>query len=454
MCFRYLAANREVLRDDVEFARVKHGVLAQVALADGAGLLCNSAAALAQDVSAAPTIGTAFDRMRTTAVADRVVPGYEPRGVRLGGFLLSPELDAGALAVDNLYASPNNAKGDIGAVVSPGFALTSQWSTNFLALTGGATYIRYLSASTEDSDLYRAKVQGRYDINPELAVSAYGDYHQNQVSRTQPGNILGLAHPLTYGVLSGGGRLAWTSNRVRVAIKGDYHRVNYDNLVFNSGLVQPPMGLNRHEGKVTGTAEYAVTSDVSLLVEASTDRTAYALSEGLLARPDRSSKKHELLIGSSFAFTDFLRGELALGYIDQQFDSPIYKNYKGFGGRLKLQLFATQLTTAEFDLSRTLNEADNPLDSNYVMTSATLKLDHELLRNVVLSPSLNYSRNSFQQIGLSETQLRAGFNAAWLLDRSLSLQAQYQHIFSWANSSRVDLNFDVNFFKITAIYKL
>ena len=387
-------------------------------------------------------------------MADRVVPGYEPRGVPLGGFLLSPELDAGIVAVDNLYASPGKAAADIAAAVSPGFALTSQWSRNLLAVTGSATYTHYLSATTEDSDLYRTRVRGRYDISPELAVSAYGDYHQDQVSRTQPGSILGLARPLSYTVLSGGGRLTWTNNRLRVAIKGDYRRVNYDNLVFNSGLVQSPLGLNRHEGIITGTAEYALTSAVSLLVQASTNRTAYTLSDGQVPGPDRSSKKHELLFGTSFEFTDFLRGELALGYIDQQFDSAVDKNYKGFGGRLKLQLFATQLTTAEFDLSRTLNEADNPLDSNYVMTSATLKLNHELFRNVVLSPSVTVSQNSFQQIGLGESQLRATFNATWLLDRSLSLRAQYQHVFSWSNSSQVGLNFNVNAFSITAIYRI
>lgn len=414
---------------------------------------CACDAAHAQDVSAAPTINTAFDRTRTTAVADRIIAGYEPRGVTLGGFLLSPQLDAGVIAIDNVYVAQTNGVGDLSFEALPSFVLASQWSQNQLTLSGGEAVTRYVTHATENSNLAQIKAQGRYDIDPHLALYAYGEYRQSLVPRTQPGVLQGLKNPLFYNIADTGSRLTWTSNPVRIAVSYEYRSLDYDNISYSSGLVTPPAGLSRNQVTVTARAEYALTSDLALLVQAQGESLDY---KQFAAFPivDRSSHKHELLAGSSFEVTDFVRGEVALGFIEQQFDSPGYKNFSGFGGRAKIQFFPTGLTTAEFDLSRTLNEADNPLESSFAMTNATFKIDHELYRNVILTPSITYISDRFVQLDRTDTQLKLGFSVGWLFDHNLSLHAQYQYVHSNTNDLAAGLRFNVNVLSVILTYKI
>ena len=52
-------------------------------------------------------------------VGERVPPGYEPIGYRVGGVFFYPRLFAGMRFDSNVYASPTNAQSDIFFVLSP-----------------------------------------------------------------------------------------------------------------------------------------------------------------------------------------------------------------------------------------------------------------------------------------------------------------------------------------------
>lgn len=414
---------------------------------------CLATVACAQDVTTAPTIGTVFDRTRSTAVADRIIPGYEPRGIAVGAFLLSPQIDAGAFAIDNVYANLDNGVKDIAFELAPSLALASQWSQNQLSLTGGETSTRYVSHGSENSDLGQVKAQGRYDLDTHLALYGYGEFRQDEVARTQPGVLQGLKRPLFYNLAGAGTRVTWTSNPVKATVAYDFRSLDYNTIEYNSGFLSPPAGLSRQQATLSASGEYALTSDLALIVLGRAEAIDYKHFDGFPVL-DRSSHKAELLFGSSFEFTDFVRGEVAVGFISQRFVASELKNYSGFGGRAKIQLFPTGLTTVEFDLSRTLNEADNPLDSNFTMTAATIKVDHELYRNVILTPSITYSSNNYLQIGRADTQLRIGFSARWMLDRNFTIQAQYQFVHSDTNDFAAGLRFNVNILSLNLTYRI
>jgi uncharacterized protein (PEP-CTERM system associated) len=54
-----------------------------------------------------------------------------------------------------------------------------------------------------------------------------------------------------------------------------------------------------------------------------------------------------------------------------------------------------------------------------------VEVQHELLRNVLLNGTLGYTRDDFQGTSRADNVYAAGFGASYLLNRNLSLNANY-----------------------------
>ncbi|MGN6121863.1 MAG: outer membrane beta-barrel protein, partial [Sphingomonas oligoaromativorans] len=61
-------------------------------------------------LGATPLMGQ--DEQRDMSIMSLPRPGYEPRTLTAGGFLLVPSLEADATYNDNIFATPDRRKGD------------------------------------------------------------------------------------------------------------------------------------------------------------------------------------------------------------------------------------------------------------------------------------------------------------------------------------------------------
>ncbi|MBL7599222.1 outer membrane beta-barrel protein, partial [Escherichia coli] len=72
---------------------------------------------------------------------------------------------------------------------------------------------------------------------------------------------------------------------------------------------------------------------------------------------NRDSSGYEALVGVNFEVGAVARGELAVGYISQEYDSAAFSNIDGFGARAQVQWFPTELTTFTVTGSRTIEDS-------------------------------------------------------------------------------------------------
>src|SRR3546814_7236260 len=72
-------------------------------------------------------------------------------GVRLGGFLLLPDLTVAESFNSNIYATQNNPASDFITALSPKVDLRSDWGSHALNLHADSTLVRY---TTHDSENY------------------------------------------------------------------------------------------------------------------------------------------------------------------------------------------------------------------------------------------------------------------------------------------------------------
>lgn len=384
-------------------------------------------AAHAQDVSASPTVGTQFDRRRSVAVGERVQQGYEELGRRVGGFVIYPRIKAVAAFDNNVLAQSSDAQGDVAFSLEPSVRAVSEWTRHQVGLSATAAATRFAKLETENSETFAVRADGRYDAGDELRLYAYTDYRRDVERRSAPGALRVSQRPAAYNTASAGAQLTWQGNRLRLQASGSAAKIDYADIVFRDGLVIDSRELDRSRYQAALRADYAVNPNLAVLVGGTIGKTDFDPPPGAIT-PDRSARRAELLGGVSFEFTDLLRGEVALGYIHQDFRTPGLKGFGGLGGRAELEYFPTRLTTVRLDASRTLQEAGNPIAPSFRRTRVGVRVDHELYRQVLVSAFADYEASRFQLPDRTEHRPHAGMSGQYLLDRHVTLFARYDYL--------------------------
>ncbi|MGZ9034047.1 MAG: outer membrane beta-barrel protein, partial [Rhodospirillales bacterium] len=160
---------------------------------------------------------------------------------------------------------------------------------------------------------------------------------------------------------------------------------------------------------------------------------------------DRDSWGYTAAGGLAVDFGGITFGEIYAGYLQQFYDDSDLDNVSAptFGGALAWN--ATTLTTVSVAVERAVFETTATGASAYVSTSGELTVDHELLRNVILTAGGAVTNNDYEGINRTDWFYIGNLSARYLLNRNLYLSAGY--LFRHRTSDEVN-NFDQNVFRI------
>lgn len=409
-------------------------------------------AASAQDVSASPEVGTQFDRNRTVAVAQRVQPGFEETGTRLGSLILYPRLRGLAAFEDNVRASPADRQGDVAFSIEPSVRGVTDWSRHQVGISASAAVTRFAKLDTENTETFAVRADGRYDLGDELRLFGSAGIRRDVERRSAPGALRNSLRPAVYNTATAATQLTWQGNRLRLSADGSVARIDYRDVTTVEGLVFDSRELNRSRYQVGIRADYALTADLALLITGTWGKIDYNLPPTSLT-PDRSARRAELLGGVSFEFTDLLRGEVAVGYIDQDFRNALIPDFSGLGGRAQIEYFPSRLTTVHVEASRTLQEAGNPLAPTYQRTRAGVRVDHELFRHVVLSGSADFENDRFRLPARKERRWHFSGSAQYLLNRNVTLFGRYDYLRVTTSPAQIGRKLTDNVISVGLLFK-
>ncbi len=90
--------------------------------------------------------------------------------------------------------------------------------------------------------------------------------------------------------------------------------------------------------------------------------------------------------------------------------------------------FPTELTTVNLNGSRTIEDPVDAGSQAYISTNLSAGVDHELLRNVLLSAQASYGKDNYETINRDDK--RTGFNASatYLMNRNVGLILTYTYL--------------------------
>ena len=416
----------------------------------GTSICCLVVAASAQ----AQQVGEQFRRDHNVSVRDRPRPELEPLRIRAGAFTLAPKATASVTSDDNIYATKNNETDDLIGTLIGEIAATTNWSRHDVTANVKLQNDAYQDHSEEDATTYAANVTGRVDVMRDFALVGGARFEHDVEARTASGIAsTTLAKPVRYD-LSGfdlGGARAF--NRLRVTAAYSYRDIDYDDARDLNNLVVDQDYRDHSTERASLRGDYAVSPNTALFVKAEGNRRRYdsASSGGF----NRDSDGYVITTGADLDLTGVIRGLVQVGYLSQDFEDPSTSDISGFAASGEIEWFPTQLTTVTFRAAREVQDTGLITSPAALATTGGVQVDHELLRNLLLTGRYEYSTSDYQRIDRKDDRSAAIFGVNYLANRHFNVQLFYSYLkqSSSGDPSAVGVDYTVNRLSISLVAK-
>lgn len=354
----------------------------------------------------------AQERDESVSVRERPRPEYDPLGVRLGGFNLNASLDLGVASTDNLFAEETNEQDDMIYTAGLRGRLQSNWRRHALGFEAGATTVSHEDFSSEDYDTSFAGVSGRLDVGSNTQISGRARMAHEVESRRDPDAPASTDPLVEYDRTDVSVSAQHTFSRFRVGATASQQDREYDGLASNRDF---------DETAFNGRFEGEVTPNIGLFVSGTVDERDYENTPGL------NSEGQTYLVGAALRLTDLMRGEIAVGQFERDYDDPAIGSSDGLAIAANLEWYITRLTTVTLDARRNSEENVGDTVTPFVESRYGARVDHELLRNVILTGGLQAGSREYDDvIARDDDFFYADVGADWLINRRLVLNGRFE----------------------------
>jgi hypothetical protein len=354
-----------------------------------AAMLCSGAAQAQTQTQST----TAAEQGSVTQQTDS---GLAPTGVTLGSYRFFPTLSSTVSYDTNIYNRRTPEVSDGYARFAPSVDLRSLWARHSLALQVDGDVRRYFKNTSENSAQYGADVAGRYDIASNALLFVTGDiaYYQKAVGltlRTTPGRLL-------FELRGNAGRYDYVDNRSGNTVV---------DLSFRD-FVSTSLGAR---------AGYAVGPGTYIFVDGAKNWARYPNS----TTTDRNSDGFSLNGGLRINLNPLVGGELAVGYIKQNFSSPLFSDVSGLGYSGSIFWNPTALLSLRFNANRSIQRAPVIASAGIDQSRFELSVDYAPLRRLLFTASGQYVRSAFRGLGVSDDQFVETFTGRYNVNRYIDL---------------------------------
>lgn len=370
---------------------------------------------------------------RGVTVAGRPRADFDPIGVRLGGFRLDAAAELGLGYDDNLFGTARNSQADGFSSLGAELGVASDWSTHAVGLAGRVERRSYFDTGSLDWTDYSIGGFGRYDITPDTSVELRLARVQEHLDVTsvdvQQAGTPGRARPVPYAYNEAEIRGRTRFNRLGLLLLGNWRGYSFDNV----DLGPAPAPGAPAPGDVSRFDFNAATAAVGLSYELAPGRflnliTRYQdITYDDAAQRGRDNQTWEVLAGFTYDFDGIWAFRAAAGYRERDYEGAGLANLSGpaFEGAVTWQ--PTTITTVTFAARRTIEESIRTSAVSFTRTLAQARVDHEYLRNVILSGELGVDRREYENPDQHSTDGYALLEARWLINRNLALVGSYRH---------------------------
>lgn len=399
-----------------------------------------------------------------SSVTSREASRLRQGGLRTGSFLVLPSVQFDLAYNDNIRATETNSTSDGIATVRPEVSVESIWNNHSFRLNGRYQKTAYFDNSSENVSEYGVAANGRLDISRQTRLAASVDYNRLAERRGDLGSFQSTAERVKFSTLGGTLSLDQGLGDLTVRAEARAQTWRYDDVALAGGTVVDQSF--RNFSVVSGSLQtgYSVSPITQFFTRATVEARRYDLRRGdvgfdPITGVDRSSNSFRLEFGVQRELTQLLTANVRVGYLNFRYPDPTVRDLKVLAYSATLRWNVTPLTSIYVDGERGVDETVSPTTAGNLRDEVRLKVDHELLRNFVVTgrarlgwikPSVVNAGPGFVLGNSRERQFE--FESRYYIKDRLRLQFAVRH--QARNSSTSFLNFKSNTVSVGMHYAL
>lgn len=377
---------------------------------------------------------------------------YAAKGVRVGSFEIRPVLRLGSDWNTNIYNNKQNVVGAFVTHITPSVNIASNWNRHFIDLNVLSDIQNYVDHPHEDRQIVNVTLNGRLDVVRESFAYTHLGYLNSPEQRGAPDSPVNALRPTGSQISTAEVGYDHKTHRIRLHADNITAMMKFADGMTGLGSVIPNnQNRSRLENFSTIRAGYEITPNYEAFLQGTYNFINYDYKYDQWGY-QRSSTGYKAVAGVALELSGKLIGNARIGYQGQFYDDPRLKPAEGLAGGVTLSWTPTGLTTATVDLTRTIAQTTQLGASGFFATVFTATVEHELLRNLLLSSTAGYSYNqyiggNFPNPARTEDVYLAGIKAKYLLNRYFFANVGYLY-----NSRSVqnvsNVNYDANLYYI------
>ncbi|MEQ1697036.1 MAG: outer membrane beta-barrel protein [Hyphomicrobiaceae bacterium] len=363
---------------------------------------------------------------------------YDPIGVKVGSFVLFPEVEFGGAANSNVFRAPH-ARADSTFDVRPSARLVSNWQRHALEFSARGTASFYNEFSTENEKSYTLEARGRLDLTKRTNIQASVSRDVSQESRSVlEARSVGTRADVITDVTTAA--LNHRFNRLSLQLRGSVtDRAYGDSTSAGTTVANDSRDYTTYEEAVRATWEFKPT--LAAFTEVGINLRDYKGLDG--GGIDRSSTGERYRVGLSFGNTgEFLRGEIGAGWGVQHPSDTSLPDVSGVIVDANLTYRPNALTSFAFAARSDFGETTAAAVGGVRSQFAGVEVRHAFQRNLIGTAGLGYTLATYPGSTLSEDELRSTLGLEYFLNRETVLFSKYAHTAFTSNAANASYDAD------------
>lgn len=367
-----------------------------------------------------------FARDRNVAVDQRGRPELEALGVRVGTYMLYPKVQFDVGRDSNVAVQGVDEMTDTLYRFSPRVDLESDWSRHSVSGDVHGAFTRYSQYDTENSDTYGANVTGRLDVQRFTVLTGGALVSHDVESRTSSANPNFFLTPSAYDTVGAYVGISRTINRIRGSARLNVSDYTYDDVQTLAGVTVDQSYRDLTSYDLTTRVDYALSPATAVYGSVAFNERK-ASGDVTTATPSRDSSGYNALAGVNFELGALVRGEIGVGYLQQEFDDPLYDEISGVSTNAALEYFATPLLTLGLTANRSVADSGIVGTAGFLTTVVQATADYELRRNILLNAQIGRTIDEFDGVDRKNARWTGSLRGTYLLNRRVGVTALYDY---------------------------
>jgi hypothetical protein len=359
----------------------------------------------------------------TETVLARPRPDFDPVGIKFGGFRLFPEAIVSGGYDSNIYRTDRNTESDLISVVRPRVQMRSDFNQHRLDMSAEAAAGFYADHDDENFFDYRGDVRGQIDILRGLRFEAAltGEHGHEDRASVDFGSG---TEPTQFDRYSMVGVLAARSGRFRYRAGLGVTRFNFDDVPAVGGGTVNNDDRDHTQIDTFGRVSFELNPSFRLFLSGrlnSNDFDAAVDDSGV----DRDSSGLLATTGVEYDGGGIWFARAFVGWREQSYTSASLDDVSGGTVGAQVTGNITPLTTLTATVDRDIIDTGTVGASSYWDTGGDLRVDHELLRNLIVSGAVRARLLDFNGISRSDELFGGGVGLRWLMSRNMWVTLDY-----------------------------